>query len=273
VASPKADYEIEDVVGCSPVTTSFFNVSEYGDSYLWLFGDGQSSTEEHPVMTFEAAGFHAAQLIVGSNNICFDTLTVNAQIQVYPEVVADFIATPVQDGYAGGTYEVQNLSTGADIFFWEFSDGSTSTDISPTHRFMENTAHTIFLEASNEFGCVDDTLVSFTPDFIKGLHIPTGFSPEQGLEEVRLFKPAGIGLSEYKIQVYSPYGQLLWESDALTEDGQPAEAWDGMHEGQLLQQDVYVWKAYGMFQDGTVWIGERNEQGELQTIGSVILLR
>src|SRR5690606_42025499 len=54
---------------------------------------------------------------------------------------------------------------------------------------------------------------------------------EQGIGEVRLFKPKGVGLKEYHIRVFSPYGQLIWESRKI-EDGQPVEAWDGTYNGQ-----------------------------------------
>ncbi len=79
-------------------------------------------------------------------------------------------------------------------------------------------------------------------------------------------------MQEYRVQVFSPYGLLLWESTEL-EEGQPAEGWDGMYNGQLLPQDVYVWKAYGIFEDGRVWRGQENDQGKFQTMGSVVLLR
>ena len=102
--------------------------------------------------------------------------------------------------------------------------------------------------------------------------MPSGFSPEQGIGEVRLFKPKGVGLKEYHMQVFSTYGQLIWESREIDE-GQPIEAWDGTYKGKILPQDVYVWKAYAIFEDGTSWRGNIDEAGNYKTMGSVILLR
>ncbi len=272
-APPVAAFEVIDHEGCSPLTVSFLNASDYGDKFVWNFGDGQSSELENPTVTFTDVGIHNAELIVSNNDLCFDTLQLASLVEVFPSVNASFDTENEQEGIQTGAYNFINTSTGASNYYWEFSDGSISNEINPEHRFETNGAQQIYLSASNEFGCQDDTLVSLTPDWIKGLFIPNGFSPEQGIGDVRLFKPAGIGLKEYKIQVFSPYGQILWESNKLTDEGKPAEAWDGTYQGKMLPQDVYVWKAWGMFGDGTVWPGEKRDDGNYKTIGSVILLR
>ena len=74
------------------------------------------------------------------------------------------------------------------------------------------------------------------------------------------------------MQIFSPYGQLLWETQELA-DGQPTEYWDGRISGKLMAQDVYVWKAYAVFDDGTIWQGEAKKNGGYKTMGSVTLLR
>ena len=53
-------------------------------------------------------------------------------------------------------------------------------------------------------------------------------------------------MKEYHVEVFSTYGQLLWESSAL-ENGQPTEGWDGRWKGTLLPQDIYVWKIRAIF--------------------------
>jgi hypothetical protein len=173
---------------------------------------------------------------------------------------------------ANGSFQFVNFSSHATAYYWDFSDGTTSEKVNPSHRFLTNGVKQIYLEASSDNGCVDDTLITIEPTFLKALYIPNGFSPEQGIGDVRLFKPKGVGLKEYRIQVFSTYGQLLWESTAL-EEGQPAQAWDGKIGGVLLPQDVYVWKAFAIFEDGSTWRGVDDGNGGFKTMGSVILLR
>ncbi len=73
-APPQALY----TVGDSELTIFLFNNSINASSYLWLFGDGNSSTEEGPTHTYANAGIYEVSLIA-INNCGSDTLnyTVN----------------------------------------------------------------------------------------------------------------------------------------------------------------------------------------------------
>jgi PKD repeat protein len=268
--SPGAGVEIESMNGCSPLTVNFNNTSSASNSYLWDFGDGTTSEESDPTHTYYTPGDYQVTLIASINDVCSDTIVLNDEVSVHSIPFANFETFQLE---GDGTYEITNLSTDADSYFWEFSDGFTSEEVNPVHRFTNNAVHQIYLEASNEYGCVDDTLMSFTPDFIKGLFLPNAFSPEQGIGDVRSFFPKGIGLKEYHIRIFSTYGQLLWESTALDEHGQPTEFWDGSVAGRLMPQDVYVWKCNAIFLDGAVWPGVKDRNGNFKTIGSLVLLR
>jgi len=87
-----------------------------------------------------------------------------------------------------------------------------------------------------------------------------------------LFKAKGIGLKEYHLKIFSTYGQLLWESTALDEQGRPSEGWDGIVDGELMPQDSYVWKCSGIFLDGSSWIGVE-EGNKRKVMGTLVLLR
>jgi large repetitive protein len=268
--NPTAGVEIESMSGCEPMVVRFNNTSSFSAEYLWDFGDGTTSIDSDPTHTYISNGEYEVQLIASIAGVCADTVTLSDKIEVYPTPFANFETFELS---GDGTYEMTNMSMNADTYYWEFSDAATSELENPVHRFLTNGVHQIYLEATNEYGCVDDTIVSFTPDFVKGLFLPNAFSPEQGIGDVRLFKPKGIGLKEYHIQVFSTYGQLLWESKELDEQGRPAIGWDGMVEGKLMPQDVYVWKCSGIFIDGSTWGGAKARDGNYKTIGSLVLLR
>ncbi|MFT7603797.1 MAG: PKD repeat protein [Saprospiraceae bacterium] len=268
--NPSAGVEIESMNGCEPLEVRFNNTSSFSTEYLWDFGDGTTSIDSDPTHTYSSNGQYQVQLIASIADACSDTVTLSDLIEVYPSAFANFETFRLE---GDGTYELTNMSLNADTYYWEFSDAFTSDLENPVHRFSTNGVKQIYLEASNEYGCVDDTLVSFIPEFIKGLFLPNAFSPEQGIGDVRLFKPKGIGLKEYHIQIFSTYGQLLWQSSELDEQGRPAIGWDGMVEGKLMPQDVYVWRCSGIFIDGSHWGGEKAKDGNYRTIGSLVLLR
>jgi len=269
---PQARYEIQGARGCSPFEVTFQNLSS-ANHYYWDFGDGSGSIVANPVHCYTQPGKYDVRLVVSYDDICYDTLLLENQVEVLPTPHADFDYEPNTDPDASpGAIKLYNLSEGATKFFWEFGDGCISEEVHPEYRFLTNGTQEIYLEAINIYGCVDDTLRVIESPLIKGLFIPNAFSPEAGIGEVRLFKPKGVGLKSYHVRVFSPYGELIWESTAL-EDGQPAEAWDGTLNGQLLPQDVYVWKAYGIFEDGSSWKGMPDGNGNFMTIGSLTLLR
>ncbi len=269
---PEASFEIEGSEGCEPMEVTFNNSSTESNNFFWDFGNGNTSTETNPTALYENNGLYDVSLIVSIDDACFDTLILQEAINVHITPFANFEVEQTNQNVDDGAFQMVNLSENADNYYWEFSDGHTTEAIHPSHRFFNNGNKQIYLEASTEHGCVDDTLINFIPKTIKGLHLPNAFSPEQGLGDVRLFKPAGVGIKEYHIQIFSPYGQLMWESKEL-EDGQPAEAWDGTINGKLVAQDVYVWKAYALFDDGTIWQGVPKKNGGYKTMGSVTLLR
>ncbi len=60
-------------VGDSDLTIFLFNNSINADSYLWLFGDGNMSTEEGPTHTYDVAGVYEVSLIA-TNGCGSDTL-------------------------------------------------------------------------------------------------------------------------------------------------------------------------------------------------------
>ena len=68
-------------------------------------------------------------------------------------------------------------------------------------------------------------------------------------------------------------GNQVWESDKLDELGSPAEKWDGYYNGVLQPEGTYVWKAYGVFRDGTGWTGSTLQTKEPVTSGTVTLIR
>lgn len=58
VPAPKTNFSF----GADGLTVIFTNSSEYATSYKWDFGDGNTSTEEHPTHTFAAGGTYTIVL-------------------------------------------------------------------------------------------------------------------------------------------------------------------------------------------------------------------
>jgi gliding motility-associated-like protein len=67
---------------CIPQSVFFLNNSTNGNSYLWDFGDGTTSTLEEPIHQYTNPGIYLVQLIVWDSTGCFspDSVTVTVNI-------------------------------------------------------------------------------------------------------------------------------------------------------------------------------------------------
>lgn len=67
---PEADFQTDAVNGDAPLTVTFSDRSKAGllpiQSWLWLFGDGSSSTEQTPVHVYATAGTYTVSLTVSN---------------------------------------------------------------------------------------------------------------------------------------------------------------------------------------------------------------
>lgn len=138
------------------------------DEWLWLFGDGGSSTAQNPTHQYQDTGMFSVTLIAG-NNGCYDTTRIPNYIHVKPPI-ANF-----EVKFNCGEPYIRNFadrSIGADEWSWSFGDGATSTLQNPSHTYTTPGTYTIMLTVHNlQTGCshtrtgqviVADEAASFT---------------------------------------------------------------------------------------------------------------
>ncbi|MCC6542112.1 MAG: PKD domain-containing protein [Flavobacteriales bacterium] len=200
-ARPQASFQVDDDLGCSPHTATFSNTSIGGVNATWTFGDGGASNDQSPAHTYLNLGAQdttfMVQLIMTSAFGCADT--ASAPITVAPGVQAMYShnATP---GCAPFDAIFTNTSIGADSYAWDFGDGATSTAVSPTHVFVNNTlflqTYQVQLIAISNAGCADtlvQQIIAYpTPDFTFVAEPDSGCSPHT------VTFPAVVGAVSYQ---------------------------------------------------------------------------
>ena len=92
-----------------------------------------------------------------------------------------------------------------------------------------------YLETANRCGTYSDTLIVAQKDCEPEFVFPTAFSPNKdGVND--LLRPIFRGnITDYLLQVYSRWGNLLYQSN------NPHQGWDGRQNGTLLPPGSYVW--------------------------------
>ncbi len=268
---PKADFYVPKTNGCEPLSILFENNTLNATSYFWDFGDNTYSNEMSPIKVYEEAGLYKIQLIAQYQEFCFDTSLIST-IEIYPSPWADFEIEELIADIPNGTIQFTSMSQDVANYHWDFGDGDTATVPNPIHRYLTNGPKLVTLTVDNGEDCVYNVTKEIRYKFMSGLHVPNAFIPEAGPPEIRYFQPKGIGISEYSIEIYSSWGELIWESNQL-ENGVPSEKWDGYFNGKLMPQGSYIWKVNAIFEDGSVWKGKEYDNGTTSNIGTVTLLR
>ncbi|HMW94764.1 MAG: PKD domain-containing protein [Chitinophagales bacterium] len=269
-STPKAKFSIFNPEVCFSELVQFNNESTNAFNYTWHFGDNEISDATNPQHIFPNPGIFNVYL-VAKNTFCADSVRLNNAVRVNPNPTADFNVMII-DNDLRKPVQFTNISTNAAQYVWQFGDGNSSTEKNPNHIFQYNKGYKIVLEAVSDKNCRDTIEKSININPSGTLYMPNVFTPN-GTGENAFFKPKGNKLKEYQIQIFSTYGQLVWESTKLA-DGSPVEAWDGTFKGVPMPQDVYVWKIRAIFDDGTFWDGMLDESsGKKSVIGSLILIR
>ncbi|MFY1642735.1 PKD domain-containing protein, partial [Methanoculleus bourgensis] len=152
VSAPAAAFTANVTSGTAPLTVRFTDTST-GEitAWRWAFGDGATSTEQHPTHTYTAPGTYTVSLTVENSFGANDT--VRSDYIIVGELpLADFDADPAS-GIAPLTVQFTDRSSGVrNTWNWTFGDGSTSTEQHPTHEYASAGDYTISLRIANAWG-------------------------------------------------------------------------------------------------------------------------
>lgn len=164
---PTASISPLSSAGCEPLTVSFTNNSIAATTHLWVFDDGDSSTNinvsphVYPNTTNDTIFFNPT-LYVGTDEGCFDT--VSAQVDVYRKVNASFSVPQV--GCSPFNAAFTDLSLNANTYAWSFGDGSNASTANPLHQYLNTgVVPQVFnaqLTVQTVEGCASDTTIPIT---------------------------------------------------------------------------------------------------------------
>ncbi|WP_292489688.1 PKD domain-containing protein [Methanoculleus sp. 10] len=153
VSAPAANFTADVTSGTAPLAARFTDTST-GEitAWSWSFGDGNTSTEQHPTHTYTAPGIYTVSLTAtnaggSSTESKTDYITVMA-----PPPVANFSAD-VTVGPAPLAVRFTDASTGEiTVWSWSFGDGNTSTEQNPVHTYGAPGNYTVNLTVSTGTG-------------------------------------------------------------------------------------------------------------------------
>jgi PKD repeat protein len=145
--------------GCQGVVLNFTDNSTVSGgsitAWLWNFGDGNSSTLQHPTHTYTSvSGPVNVQLIATTNQGCSDTATNS--LTVFAKPAASFTASVACEQTATQFTNTSTVASGAiTVYAWSFGGGATSSQQNPSHTYATSGLKSVQLIVTTNTGCKD----------------------------------------------------------------------------------------------------------------------
>ncbi|HYG51494.1 MAG TPA: gliding motility-associated C-terminal domain-containing protein, partial [Flavobacteriales bacterium] len=240
-ANPGHPYVLTNVRPATPVINcpticentfgNTFTLTGSSSSYTWtvpangtiVSGQGTSS-----VTVDWTTGTGSVSVIAVGTAGC-NSLPADCTPTVVAQPVAGFSVEP--DGTFGDSWQFTDTSAGAVSWNWAFGDGNTATTQNPLYQYSDAGTYTIVLTVSN--GTCSDT-ASITIDANGGVIVPNVFSPNGDGFNDSWYILTGT-LSEYNLQIFNRWGQLMFESADISQQ------WTGDFNGKPCVEGTYYY--------------------------------
>ncbi len=178
------NYTISKLAPCQSLNYQFTNTSVaptgfpfQENDFTWDFGDGTTLISNATVVThaYASTGTYFVKLYLNDTNYCNSPDSLVTQLRVASVLVAQFKTPSI--GCTPYTAVFNNTTLGGQQFEWDFGDGSTSTDPSPSHLYNNAGTYTIHLTAKDNLTCNPTDSISLTITVVDGPIASFNFSP------------------------------------------------------------------------------------------------
>lgn len=175
---PKVDFDAVKRIGCAPLSVQFRDSSNSGPSAItqwsWDFGNGNISTQRHPLNVYTLTGSYKVSLQATDVNGCSNIQIKNNYVQTVNAPTVDFSASST---FACSTPFSPNFTSsvspaGAYTYLWNFGSLGTGTNPNQSFTFNQEGFYNVALRVSTPQCTVSVTKPSFikirkiTPDFV-----------------------------------------------------------------------------------------------------------
>lgn len=164
--SPVAAFNPNTLQVCIGAPITFNNTSTGATSYLWKFGDGQTSPAASPQHGYATPGTYTVWLIAYNTNAgglvtCVDSVSTN--VQVVASQTGSMTVSGTTSTCAPFTATFTNNTTPNTSVLWDFNDGTPTSSLnSVTHTFTLAGTYTVTLTVRTAAGCTYVTTQNIT---------------------------------------------------------------------------------------------------------------
>jgi len=157
-APPEADFTY-NVISCDTIQFTDLSTAPQGYflvEWLWDFGDGDTSTLQHPAHAYGSGGLYDVTLVVTSDTsglLCYDTVTRQVLVPDKPTVYFTWAPEPACLGEP--TFFFGTSGTTVTAWYWDLGDGNFATTQNPQHTYGAAGTYDVILFVTDQNGCQD----------------------------------------------------------------------------------------------------------------------
>ena len=157
------------IAGDAPVTIQFIGSNSTDDKeitkYSWDFKDGSTATNSNPSHTFTQAGVYDVELTVEDQEGLKNSTNLSINVrEVSNTAPVAIVTTNAVTGEAPLTVQFTGNNSTDDkaviAYAWDFKDGSTASNVNPSHTFNEAGTYEVEFIVSDLEGLTDTKIVT-----------------------------------------------------------------------------------------------------------------
>ncbi len=220
-------------IQCAGTTIDFTDQSidsfKSGASWMWYFGDGDSSLLQNPSHLYPYSGIYDVVLATKNTRDCRDTALRRVAVDNFKPFAGND-TTIVKGEY------INFNATGGTQYVWTPPVYLESTDsYNPIGYFPDPGQYTYEVNVTSPFGCAGTDTITVTVVNQAAFLMPTAFTPNgDGLNDV--FMPRSVGYSKLNyFRIFNRWGEEVFFTTSL-ETG-----WDGTCHNKTADIGTYYW--------------------------------
>lgn len=203
----KADFIVNPI--CEGDSATFINLSKNAETYIWKFGDGETSTEKSPKhfykKIFKSHPPNCTLVAIVSSG-CSDSISKPVTINAYPK--SDFSFTSNET-----VVNFKVLQSGNTSYKWVFGKIDSTLIVNPVFDFQKLGIYTVCLNVTNAAGCFSKTCKEISLTI--GVHNvvkPIGFNiyPNPSRGNFSIEKETTEIL---RIEIFNQMGQIVHKTE------------------------------------------------------------
>jgi len=222
--SPQVDFYIQTSPACSNREIFFKNLTAPStlDSYEWDLGDGRKAIIRETSAQYSNEGYYKVSLKMTNDLGCTKTKTIDSIIEIVAMPNPSFNMNAKIISFDDPELILNNTSTKATSYLWDFGDLNSSSFASPNHLYSDTGHYNVKLTATNRLGCDSSTQQQVWVKPIYRIYFPNAFTPEDQNNNNDVFLPVTTGVDEFDMIIFNRWGEILFKSN------KSQQGWNGI---------------------------------------------